>query len=123
LLQLFQLLFVARKNGRMQRYDLRELRLAAVMLWGGWLARYMPSIVTQNVSERVLTATGYTWAALMIVLGLLNIYIAMSFSIEIWTWWISVGAIGAKIAALIIQFIVFRAMVRRNMRINAPASS
>ena len=97
--------------------------IAAVMLRRGWLARYMPPIVSQNVSERVLTATGYAWAALMVVLGLLNIYIAMSFSIEIWTWWISVGAIGAKIAALIVQFIVFRTLVRRNMRAIAQASS
>src|SRR3974377_1998555 len=87
--------------------------IAAVMLRRGWLARYMPPIVTQNVSESVLTATGYAWAALMIALGTLNIYIAMSFSIEIWAWWISAGALGAKIAALMVQFIVFRVRVRR----------
>src|SRR5215470_15268308 len=68
--------------------------VAAVMLRRGWLARYMPPIVTQNVSERVLAATGHAWAALMMALGLLNIYVAMTFSIEIWTWWISVGAFG-----------------------------
>jgi intracellular septation protein len=90
--------------------------IAAVMLRRGWLARYMPPIVTQNVSPRVITATGYGWAALMTALGLLNIYIAMSFSIEIWTWWISIGALGTKIAALIVQFIVFRALVRRKLR-------
>src|SRR5262245_56623310 len=90
--------------------------IAGVMLRRGWLARYMPPILTQNISERVLAAAGYGWAALMIVLGLLNIYIAMSFSIEIWAWWISVGAVGVKIAALIAQFIVLRILVRRNMR-------
>lgn len=93
--------------------------IAAVMLRRGWLARYMPPIVTHNVSERVLTVTGHAWAALMIALGLLNIYIAMSFSIEIWAWWISVGAFGAKIAALIVQFVVFRTLVRHNIRVVA----
>jgi intracellular septation protein len=97
--------------------------IAAVMLRPGWLSRYMPPIVTQNIGQRVLTATGYAWAALMIVLGLVNIYIAMAFSIEIWTWWISVGALGAKVAALIVQYIVFRALVRRHLRVTAPASS
>jgi intracellular septation protein len=97
--------------------------IAAVMLRRGWLARYMPPIVTQNVSERVITATGYAWATLMIVLGVLNIYVAMTFSIEIWTWWISVGAFGAKIAALIVQFIIFRTLIRRNMRAIAQAPS
>ena len=96
--------------------------IAAVMLRRGWLARYMPPIVAQNVPERVLTATGYAWAGLMTALGLLNIYIAMSFSIEIWTWWIAIGAVGAKVAALIIQFIVFRTLVRRNMQAATQAS-
>ena len=89
--------------------------VAAVMPRRGWLARYMPPIVTQNISERVLTTTGYAWAALMIALGLLNIYVAMSFSIILWARWILVGALGAKIVALIVQFIVFRTLVRRNM--------
>jgi intracellular septation protein len=97
--------------------------IAAVMLRRGWLVRYLPPIVTENVPARVLTATGYAWAALMIALGVLNIYVAMSFSIELWAWWISVGALGAKIAALIVQFIVFRALVRRNIRAVAQASS
>jgi len=96
--------------------------IAAVMLRRGWLARYMPPIVSQNVSERVIAATGYAWAALMIALGLLNIYIAMSFSIVVWTWWIAVGALGAKIVALIVQYIVFRTLIRRNMLAIAPTS-
>jgi intracellular septation protein len=96
--------------------------IAAVMLRRGWLARYVPPIVTQNVSEGVLAAAGYAWAALMMALGLLNIYIAVSFSVEIWAWWISVGAIGAKVAAFIIQYVVLRALIRRNLTM-ARASS
>jgi intracellular septation protein A len=95
--------------------------VAAVMLRGGWLARYMPPIVIQNLSERVLVGTGYAWAALMVALGLLNIYIAMSFSVVVWTWWISIGAGGIKIAVFIVQFIVFRMLVRRNLRAAAHA--
>lgn len=91
--------------------------VAAVMLRRGWLARYMPPIVKQNVSERLLNAMGYAWAILMAVLGLLNIYIATSYSIEVWAWWISAGAIGAKIAAFTVQFIVLRTLVRRKVRL------
>jgi intracellular septation protein len=91
--------------------------VAAVMLRRGWLACYMPPIVKQNVSERLLNTMGYAWAALMAVLGLLNIYIATSYSIEVWAWWISAGAIGAKIAAFTVQFIVLRTLVRRKVRL------
>lgn len=89
--------------------------IAAVMLRRGWLSRYMPPIVNQNVPERVITATGYAWAGLMITLGLVNIYVATSFSIETWAWWIFVGAIGAKVIALTLQFVVFRILTPRNM--------
>jgi hypothetical protein len=34
-----------------------------------------------------------------------------------------VGAIGAKLAALIVQFIVFRALIRRRMRTIPQAST
>lgn len=58
---------------------------AAVMLRRGWIARYMPPIVTQNLSECVPTATGYVSASLMVALGILNTFIANSFSIVLWT--------------------------------------
>jgi intracellular septation protein A len=67
-----------------------------------------------QLAEDFLTAIVF-----VVALGLLNIYVAMSFSIEIWAWWISVGAFGAKIAALIVQFVVFRALVRRNISVVA----
>ena len=50
--------------------------IAVVMLRPGWLKRYMPDVVRENVPERVLVASGYAWAALMIVLGLANLVIA-----------------------------------------------
>ena len=90
--------------------------IAAVMLRRDWLARYLPPIVIDNVPARVITAAGYAWAALMAALGLINIVIATLFSVAIWAWWISVGALGAKIIALAIQFVGFRILVRRNLR-------
>jgi intracellular septation protein len=101
----------------MMKPSVVHFAIAAVMLRGGWLSRYLPPIVNQNVPERVITATGYAWAGLMIALGAINIYIATSFSFETWAWWISVGAIGAKVVALLIQFVIFRTLIRRNMRL------
>ena len=96
--------------------------IAAIMLRRGWLNRYVPPIVSQNVPERVLTSSGYAWAGLMIALGIVNIYVAMSFSIAAWAWWISVGAIGAKVIALALQFVIFGIMIRRNMPAASPGA-
>jgi intracellular septation protein len=65
--------------------------IGVVMLRRGWMARYMPEIVKQNVPERVLIGCGYAWAALMFVLGALNLYVAARYSVEVWAWFISVG--------------------------------
>ncbi len=89
--------------------------IAAVMLRRGWLSRYLPAIVHENVSEAVIIGAGYAWAGLMVALGMTNLVIATQFDIKVWAWFISFGAIGAKFAALALQYVVFRTMVRRRL--------
>src|SRR5205823_10538475 len=71
--------------------------VAAVMLRRGWMIRYLPEIVLQNLPERVAVAAGYAWAGLMAALGLANLAIAGYGDLTIWAWFISVVAVGAKI--------------------------
>jgi intracellular septation protein A len=89
--------------------------VGAVMLRRGWMMRYLPPIVRDNVSESVVGA-GYAWAALMFALGALNIAIALTLPFRIWAWFISVGAIGAKVMDFLIQYVIFRTIVRRKLR-------
>ena len=89
--------------------------VAAVMLRRGWMTRYLPEIVLRNVPEPVIVATGYAWAALMAALGLANLIIAVNFDFAIWVWFVSVGAVGAKLAAFGLQYAVFRAIIRRRI--------
>src|SRR5262249_15149245 len=91
--------------------------IATVMLRRGWLLRYMPPIVLENVSQGVIVAAGYAWSGLIFTLGLINFYIATSFSVEIWAWWITVGSIGAKALGIAVHYVVFRALVVRKMRL------
>jgi intracellular septation protein len=90
--------------------------IGAVMLRPGWMARYMPPIVKEHVPPSVLSMTGYGWAGLMFVLGLSNLYVAAYCSPATWGWFISIVAVGAKAAAFIVQYIVFRILVRRDLR-------
>jgi len=75
------------------------------------------------VPERVLIGCGYAWAALMFVLGALNLYVAARYSIEVWAWFISAGAVGAKVAAFLIQYGVLQILIRRNLRLAAAKSA
>ena len=89
--------------------------VAAVMLRRGWMIRYLPEIVVQNVPVPAIVAAGYAWAGLLAAIGLANLIIALRFDFATWAWFISVGAIGAKLAAFALQYGVFRAIVRQRI--------
>lgn len=88
--------------------------VGAVMLRPGWMARYMPPIVKDHISESVLVVSGYAWAALMFTLGLCNLYVAARYSPVAWGWFISIGATGAKVLAFGAQYLVFQILIRRS---------
>lgn len=96
--------------------------IATIMLRRGWLGRYMPPVVKENVSERAIVATGYAWAVGIFALGVINFYVAVSFSVEIWAWWISVGSIGTKVLGVVLQYVVFRTLVVRNLRMGSSGT-
>jgi intracellular septation protein len=94
--------------------------VALIMLRRGWMIRYLPEIVTENLPEPVIVAAGYAWAGLLAAIGIVNLGFAAYGDIVIWAWFISVGSIGAKIVAFALQYVVFRTMVRRRLA-QAPA--
>jgi len=89
--------------------------IGAIMLKRGWMLRYMPPIVAETIPEYV-TFAGFAWAALMFVLGLGTIVIAMTGDIKLWTIYVSVVLLGAKIAAFAIQYVAFRMLVTSRVR-------
>ena len=89
--------------------------VAAIMLRRGWMIRYLPKIALRNVPEPTIVAAGYGWAALLAALGLANFFIALRFDFAVWAWFISVGSVGAKLAAFAIQYGVFRAIARHRI--------
>src|SRR6516162_5327363 len=92
-----------------------HLAVAAIMLRRGWMIRYLPKIALRNVPEPTIVAAGYGWAALLAALGLANLFIALRFDFAVWAWFISVGSVGAKLAAFAIQYGVFRAIARHRI--------
>jgi intracellular septation protein len=89
--------------------------VGAVMLRRGWMLRYMPPLVAETIPEYV-TFAGFAWAALMFALGAGTIAIAMTGDLKLWTIYVSVVAVGAKIAAFAIQYVVFRLAVTNRIR-------
>ena len=94
--------------------------IGAIMLKRGWLLRYLPPIVTETIPEYV-TFAGYAWAALMFVLGAGTIGVAMTGDMKLWTFYVTVLLVGAKLAAFAIQYIAFRLVIGSRIRAAARA--
>ena len=90
--------------------------IGAVMLRHGWMTRYLPPIARDNLPLSVMVKAGYAWAALMFLLGGLNLFVATTMSFQAWAWFITFGAVGAKIVAFLAQYWIFRSIIRRKLR-------
>jgi intracellular septation protein A len=89
--------------------------IGAIMLKRGWLLRYLPPIVTETIPEYV-TLAGFAWAALMFALGCGTIAVALTGDMKLWTFYVTVVLVGAKIAAFAIQYVAFRILVTSRLR-------
>jgi intracellular septation protein len=107
----------------MAKPSMIHFAVGAVMLRPGWMDRYLPPIVKDNLPQKIIVLTGYAWAGLMFFLGLANLYVAANYSPIVWGYFLSIGATGAKIAAFFAQYAVFQVLVRRRLRTKALALS
>ncbi len=89
--------------------------IGAIMLKRGWLLRYLPPIVTETIPEYV-TLAGFAWAALMFALGCGTIAVALTGDMKLWTFYVTVVLVGAKLAAFAIQYVAFRILVTSRLR-------
>lgn len=95
--------------------------IACVMLKRGWMARYLPEIVKENVAAGVLIGWGYAWSAMIFALAFANLFVAFSFGPKIWAWYTAVVPIAAQLGLFLIQYTTLRILVVRNIRAHALA--
>ena len=100
--------------------SIAHFAIGAIMLKRGWMLRYMPPIVTDTIPEYV-TYAGYAWAALMFVLAAGTVGVAMTGDMKLWTFYVTVVLVGAKLAAFAIQYVAFRLLVGSRLRAAARA--
>src|SRR5689334_18146093 len=94
--------------------------IGLIMLKRGWMLRYMPPIVSETIPEYV-TFAGYAWAALCFVLAAGTIGVAMTGDMKLWTFYVTVVLLGAKLVAFAIQYVAFRFLVGSRIRAAARA--
>jgi intracellular septation protein len=86
-----------------------------VMLTTNWMAPYLPPIVTENLDQKVINFASRGWGVLQIVLGAANAFIALNYSIATWTLYTSFVPTTATVVTFVLQYVVFRVLIRRNI--------
>ena len=94
--------------------------IGAVMLRHGWMTRYLPPVARDNLPPSVMVIAGYAWCGLMFLLGAANVFVATTMSFQAWAWFITFGAVGAKVVAFLVQYWVFRSDIRNKLRAEEP---
>jgi intracellular septation protein A len=102
--------------------SIAHFAIGAIMLRRGWMSRYMPPAVLDHAPELPVIA-GYAWAVLMFTLGAGTIATAMAGDIRLWTLYVSVVAVGAKIVAFALQLLLFRIIIGRRLAQRAAAGA
>jgi intracellular septation protein A len=97
--------------------------IACVMLQKGWQLRYLPPIVTDNVSSGALIVWGYVWSLLIFALAAVNLYVALALGQTIWLWYTAIVPLGAKIVVFLLQYAWLRGAVRRSIRSRMAAQT
>jgi len=101
--------------------SIAHFAIGAIMLKRGWMLRYVPPVVSETIPEYV-TLAGFAWAALMFALGLGTIAVAATGNIWLWTIYVSVVSVGAKILAFVIQYVAFRLLIGSRLRARAAST-
>jgi intracellular septation protein len=104
-----------------------NLLVAGAMLQRGWMVRYMPARAMEFVPDLVVTF-GYVWAGMMALSAVLNLVLALNFSVMIWGSVMSVWGIASTIALFLAQYGIMkfigrqRYLVRNGVRTGIAAA-
>ncbi|HVV65035.1 MAG TPA: septation protein IspZ [Rhizomicrobium sp.] len=96
--------------------SIAQAAIGCAMLKPDWMARYLPAIVTENVSARALVAWGYVWAVLMLALAAANLFVALRFDARMWAAYTFFVPLPAKVILFFAQYLWIRSAVIRSIR-------
>ncbi|HVZ90684.1 MAG TPA: septation protein IspZ [Rhizomicrobium sp.] len=100
----------------MMKPSIAQAAIGCVMLSPDWMARYLPAIVTENVSRRALIAWGYVWALLLLGLSAANLFVALRYDARVWAAYTFFVPLPAKLILFFAQYLWIRSAVIRSIR-------
>lgn len=98
------------------------LIVGIVMLRRGWMNRYLPPIAIELVPD-IAVIVGYMWSGLMFFSAVLNLIVALNFSVVTWSVTMSIYGIASKAVMFLIGYAVMRTVGvarRRRQQLQDP---
>jgi intracellular septation protein A len=91
------------------------LIVGVVMLKRGWMNRYLPPVAIALVPD-IAVVFGYVWSGLMFFSAVLNVIVALNFSVVTWSVAMTVYGIVSKAALFLIAYATMRIVGKRRYR-------
>jgi intracellular septation protein A len=89
--------------------------VGVVMLRRGWMNRYLPPVAIALVPD-IAIIFGYVWSGLMFFSAVLNVIVALNFSVVTWSVAMAIYGIVSKAALFLIGYAVMRTAGGRRYR-------
>jgi intracellular septation protein len=89
--------------------------VGVVMLRRGWMNRYLPPVAIALVPD-IAVIFGYVWSGLMFFSAVLNVIVALNFSVVTWSITMSIYGIVSKAALFLIAYATMRIVGHRRYR-------
>ena len=107
----------------MVKFAIAHIAVGAVMIKPNWMSRYLPPIVTDNLSARELTLYSAMWPVLMFGLAAVGLYIGLEEGATAWAWFLGTVNPAAPWVLFAIQYVLMRAHVRSAIRRRAAQAA
>lgn len=106
----------------MVKFTIGKIAIGAAMVKPNWMSRYLPAIVTDNLSKLELTLYSAMWPVMMFGLAAANLYIGFTMSQAAWTFFLGVITPAAPWVLFGLQYAMIRLHVRSVIRARVAAA-
>jgi len=100
----------------MVKFAIAHVAVGAAMLQPNWMSRYLPKIVTDNLSARELTIYSAMWPVFMFGLAAVGLYVGFYVGQAAWTFFLGVINPAAPWVLFGLQYLMIRLHVRSIIR-------
>ena len=107
----------------MVKFTIGKIAIGAAMVKPNWMSRYLPAIVTDNLSRLELTLYSAMWPVMMFGLAAANLYIGFFMSQAAWTFFLGVITPAAPWVLFGLQYLMIRLHVRSILRARMPVAA